>query len=290
MTLIPRIAIPIAAALLLTFPAVAPAQSFSTDQRHEIENIVKEYLIAHPEVLQEVMAALDKRQQESDAAKVRATIKSDKATLFDSPHQVVLGNPHGDVTVVEFFDYNCPHCKDAVSDMLTLLKTDHNLKFVLKEFPILTEGSVEAARVAVAVRMQDPTGAKYLAFHKALFSGRGLVDKARALGAAKQVGCDMARIDKDMTSDEVTRTMAEDQHLADALGVNGTPAYVVGDQLVIGAVGYDEAAEEDRRFAEIAASPRSAALLWPSRPVRAPDPCSIYPGRQWCARLCTGAR
>jgi protein-disulfide isomerase len=240
MNLIPRMAIPIATALLLALPAAAPAQSFSTAQRHEIESIVKEYLIAHPEVLQEVMTALDKRQQEAEAAKVRATIRNDKATLFDSSHQVVLGNPNGKVTVVEFFDYNCPHCKDAVSDMLDLLKANHDLKFVLKEFPILTQGSVEAAHVAVAVRMQDPTGAKYLAFHKELFSTRGLVDQARALAAAKDVGCDMARIERDMNSTEVKTTIAEDQHLADALGVSGTPAYVVGDQLVIGAVGYHE--------------------------------------------------
>jgi protein-disulfide isomerase len=152
----------------------------------------------------------------------------------------VLGNPNGKVTMVEFFDYNCPHCKDAVSDMLDLLKTDHDLRFVLKEFPILTEGSVEAAHVAVAVRMQDPTGAKYLAFHKELFTNRGLVDQARALSAAKNVGCDMARLKKDMNSDEVKATLAEDMKLADALGVNGTPSYVIGDQLLVGQVGAAE--------------------------------------------------
>jgi protein-disulfide isomerase len=236
----PLLALSIAAAMLLALPAAASAQSFSTAQRHEIESIVKDYLIAHPEVLQQVQAEIEKRQQEADAQKTRATIKKDNATLFDSPHQVVLGNPRGKVTMVEFFDYNCPHCKDAVADMLNLLKTDHDLRFVLKEFPILTPGSVEAAHVAIAVRMQDPTGAKYLAFHQKLFSSRGLVDKARALAAAKAVGCDMARIERDMNSDEVKKTIAEDMKLADALGVNGTPSYVIGDQLVVGAVGFKD--------------------------------------------------
>jgi protein-disulfide isomerase len=235
---IPRMAV--ALATLLALPVAASAQSFTPSQRHEIEGIIKDYLISHPEVMQDVQAALEKRQADADVQKARTAINKNNATLFNSPHQVVLGNPNGKVTMVEFFDYNCPHCKDAVSDMLDLLKTDHDLRFVLKEFPILTEGSVEAAHVAVAVRMQDPTGAKYLAFHKELFASRGLVDQARALAAAKNVGCDMARVKKDMNSDEVKTTLAEDMKLADALGVSGTPSYVIGDRVLVGQVGVAE--------------------------------------------------
>lgn len=244
MTFLQRTAIAIAAATLAALPAAASAQSFSTDQRQEIEKIVKDYLLAHPEVIQDAQAALDKRQQEAEAQKARTAIKQDSATLFSSPHQVVLGNPNGKVTMVEFFDYNCPHCKDAVPDMVNLLKTDHNLKFVLKEFPILAQGSVDAAHVAVAVRMQDPTGAKYLAFHQKLFASRGMVDQARALAAAKEVGCDMARIEKDMNSPEVQATINEDMKLADAIGVDGTPSYVIGDQLIVGAIGFDKLQEK----------------------------------------------
>jgi protein-disulfide isomerase len=235
---IPRMAVAIAT--LLALPVAASAQSFTPGQRHEIEGIIKDYLISHPEVMQDVQTALEKRQAEADVQKARTAINKNNATLFNSPHQVVLGNPNGKVTMVEFFDYNCPHCKDAVSDMLDLLKTDHDLKFVLKEFPILTEGSVEASHVAVAVRMQDPTGAKYLAFHKELFASRGLVDQTRALAAAKDAGCDMARVKKDMNSDEVKTTLREDMKLADALGVSGTPSYVIGDQLLVGQVGVAE--------------------------------------------------
>jgi protein-disulfide isomerase len=124
--------------------------------------------------------------------------------------------------------------------MLDLLKTNPDLKFVLKEFPVLGEGSVEAAHVAVAARMQDSTGKKYIEFHQKLLGGRGPADKARALAVAKEVGFDMARIEKDMDSDEVKKTIDEDMKLADALGVSGTPSYVVGDQVVVGAVGLDE--------------------------------------------------
>ena len=235
---VPRMVVVIAT--LLALPVAAVAQSFTPGQRQEIEGIIKDYLISHPEVMQDVQAALEKRQAEAEVQKAHTAIDKNNATLFNSPHQVVLGNPNGKVTMVEFFDYNCPHCKDAVSDMLDLLKTDHDLRFVLKEFPILTEGSVEAAHVAVAVRMQDPTGAKYLAFHKELFTSRGMVDQARALSAAKDVGCDMARVKKDMNSDEVKTTLAEDMKLADALGVNGTPSYVIGNQLLVGQVGVAE--------------------------------------------------
>jgi protein-disulfide isomerase len=244
MAFFPRTLFAIAAAATLLATPAAFAQSFSTDQRHEIESIIKDYLIAHPEVLQDAQAALDKRQQEAQAQKAHEAISKDSATLFNSSHQVVLGNPNGKVTMVEFFDYNCPHCKDAVSDMLNLLKTDHDLRVVLKEFPILAQGSVDAAHVAVAVRMQDPSGEKYLAFHQKLFSSRGMVDQDRALAAAKDVGCDMTRLEKDMKSPEVQTTIDEDMKLADAIGVDGTPSYVIGDQLIVGAIGFDKLQEK----------------------------------------------
>ncbi len=238
MSLISRIAVPLAAAMLFAAPVAAPAQTFSPDQRQQVENIVKDYLMAHPEVVQEVLAAVEKHQKDAEAQQQRATIRANNATLFNSPHQVVLGNPHGKIEMVEFFDYNCGFCKHALPDMVKLLDTNHDIKFVLKEFPVLGEGSVEAARVAVAARMQDPK--KYMQFHQKLLGGRGAADKARALAVAKEVGFDTARIERDMTSEEVNTTIAEDMKLADALGVNGTPSYVVGDELVVGAVGFDE--------------------------------------------------
>jgi protein-disulfide isomerase len=220
--------------------AMGAPDAFSASQTREIENIVKNYLVQHPEVLQEAMEALDRRQKEAEAEKARVTIRDNKTTIFNSTHQVVLGNPQGKVTMVEFFDYNCAFCKRAMTDMLDLLKTDSDLKFVLKEFPVLGPGSVEAAHVAVAARMQDPAGKKYLEFHQKLLGSRGPADKMRALAVAKDAGFDMTRLEKDMNSDEVKATIEENMKLADALGVSGTPTYVVGDEVVVGAVGLDE--------------------------------------------------
>jgi protein-disulfide isomerase len=228
-------------------PAATPApadsaalKAFTPEQQQAIGVLVKEYIAGHPEVVQDALDALDKRQKEADAEKARMTIKDNNATLFNSPHEVVLGNPQGNVTMVEFFDYNCAYCKRALPDMMTLLSNNPNLRFVLKEFPVLGDGSVEAAHVAVAARMQDPTGKKYIEFHQKLLGGRGAADKARALAVAKDVGFDMGRIEKDMDSPEVKTTIEEDMKLADLLGVSGTPTYVIGDEVVVGAVGLDE--------------------------------------------------
>jgi protein-disulfide isomerase len=224
---------------LVGAPVAAPAQSFTDTQRSDIEAIVKNYLIGHPEVLEEAMNELSKRQAADEAAKHEASVAKNAEEIFNSPRGVVLGNKDGDVTFVEFFDYNCGYCKRAMADMLDLLKNDPKLKVVLKEFPVLSEGSVEAAKVAVAVRMQDPTGKKYLDFHQKLLGGRGPADKARALAAAKDAGLDVARIEKDLASPEVKSTIEENFKLAEDMGLNGTPSYVIGKQIVVGAVGLD---------------------------------------------------
>jgi protein-disulfide isomerase len=220
-------------------PPAASAQSFSDSQRGDIETIVRNYLIAHPEVLEEAMAELNKRQAAADAEKHEASIASNAEAIFNSPRGVMIGNKDGDVTFVEFFDYNCGYCKRAMADMLDLMKSDPKLKVVLKEFPVLSPGSVEAAQVAVAVRMQDPTGKKYLEFHQKLLGGRGQADKAHAMAAAKEAGLDTARIEKDLANPEVKATIEENFKLAEAMGMNGTPSYVIGKQIVVGAVGLD---------------------------------------------------
>jgi len=233
---IPRLTAAVCAALLIAaVPLTARAAEFSKAQRTDIERIVHDYLVAHPEVLQEAMSELEKRQQAADTEKHKAAVKAHAKALFDSPDQVVLGNPNGNVTFVEFFDYNCGYCKRAMSDMLTLMKDDPKLKVVLKEFPVLGPGSVEAARVAVAVRMLAPK--KYLEFHTKLLGGRGHADGARALAVAKDIGLDMDRLQKDMKSPEVQKTLQQDFKLAEALGLNGTPSYVIGDDVVVGAIG-----------------------------------------------------
>jgi protein-disulfide isomerase len=240
-----RLLVPAVLALALCgAPSAVSAQSFSDVQRGDIETIVRNYLLAHPEVLEEAMTELSKRQAAAETEKHEASIAKNAETIFNSPRGVALGNKDGDVTFVEFFDYNCGYCKRAMADMLDLMKTDPKLKVVLKEFPVLSQGSVEAAQVAVAVRMQDASGKKYLDFHQKLLGGRGAADKARAMAAAKEAGLDIGRIEKDLASPEVRATIEENFKLAEAMGMNGTPSYVIGKQVVIGAVGLESLKEK----------------------------------------------
>jgi protein-disulfide isomerase len=233
----------LAAGIVVSLGAFAAhAQGFSDAQRGDIEKIIRDYLVGHPEVLQEAMTELDKKTAADEAAKNQAAVKDNAEEIFNSSRQVVVGNPQGDVTFVEFFDYNCGYCKRAMDDMFSLIKNDPKLKVVLKEFPVLGPGSVEAARVAVAVRMQDK-GKKYLDFHQKLLGGRGQADKARALAAAKETGFDMARIERDLGSAEVRETLEENLKLAEKLGLNGTPSYIIGQNVVVGAVGLDKLKE-----------------------------------------------
>lgn len=221
----------------------------------EVGEIVKRYFAQHPEALGEILA--DARVQRlpiagkaavpaiaavpsrgpRGAGEASAAIISNATSLFSSLHQVTLGNPHGDITLVEFFDYNCGFCKGALPDMLTLLKDDPNLKVVLKEFPILGPGSTEAARVSVAVRMQDPGGLKYLAFHQELLGTTEPVGMEKALAVAQKLGLDMTQLERDIVSSEVDATLAESTTLAGAIGVQGTPGYVIGNDVIPGAVG-----------------------------------------------------
>ena len=241
MTSSPRLIAAVCAALLATAaPQAVRAQTFSPVQQSEIERVVHDYLIAHPEVLQEAMAELEKRQSAAEVEKHKAGVKQHAQALFSSPRQVNLGNAKGDVTFVEFFDYNCGYCKRAMADMLTLMKDDPKLKVVLKEFPVLGPGSVEAAQVAAALTMQDKSGKRYLDFHQKLLGGRGQADKARALAVAKEVGADMPRLEKDMASAEIKSALEESMKLAEAFGIQGTPSYVVGNEVLVGAVGLKE--------------------------------------------------
>jgi protein-disulfide isomerase len=221
----------------------AVVKDYLASQPEELQHIVRDYLLKHPEILRDALTELVTKRAPAAprvapaSPEQKAAIRSNAEPLFNSPHQVVLGNRDGRVTLVEFFDYNCGYCRRALSDTLTLLQDDRDLRIVLKEFPILGPASTEAAAVAVAVRMQDPTGAKYLAFHRQLLGGRSQADRASALAAAREAGLDMARLERDLSGDEVRQTLAESVTLARALGINGTPGYVIGDAVIPGAIG-----------------------------------------------------
>ena len=160
-------------------------------------------------------------------------------TLTTSAYQATLGNPKGTATLVEFFDYNCHFCKGALPDISRLMKEDPNLKLVLKDFPVLGPGSVEAARVSAAARLQLP-GDRYWAFHTKLLGQHGPVGKAEALEVAKELGLDMDKLNKDLESPAVNEGLHEVMAMAETLQINGTPSFVVGGEVVVGAVGFDE--------------------------------------------------
>ena len=220
-------------------PTNASAQELSAAQKKQVETLVHDYIMAHPEIVQEALVELDRRQKDAEnEARLKITANSD-SKLYRSANHVVIGNPKGDVTLVEFFDYNCGYCKKGLPDVQKLVDTDKNLRVILKDLPILSPGSVEASKVAVALKNQM-TPEKFWEFHLKLMSVRGAVGEAQALAAARDTGADMARLTADLKRPEVIAAIDESRGLAETLSINGTPSYVLGTDLVVGAVGYDE--------------------------------------------------
>jgi protein-disulfide isomerase len=231
------------AALALAFLALAfspaRAEGFSAGQKAEIEAIIKDYLLEKPEVLREAIGVLDTREKAAEAKAREKAVSDPSSTLFSPVNQAVIGDPGGKITLIEFFDYNCGYCKRALSDLARLMKDNPDLRVVLRDFPILSPGSVEAAKVANAFLRQFQ-GEKFWEFHQKLLGARGPVGKAEALGVAKDLGADMDKLAKDAAAPDITAGIEESGNLAKSLMVTGTPTYVIGEDVAVGAVGYDE--------------------------------------------------
>ena len=228
------------AAGLLAAAAPARAAEFTPAQKAEMGGVIRDYLLQNPEVLQDAMVELERRQKAQDEAKREQAVDGKAAELFNAPGDVVLGNPKGKVTLVEFFDYNCGYCKRSLDDVAKLLKTEPDLRLVLKDFPVLGPGSVEAAYIAGAARNQFK-GDQFWQFHQRLLGGQhGPVGKAQALAVAKDMGANMDQLAKDAQNPELKANLQNTMQLADALSLTGTPSFVVGQDVVVGAVGYDE--------------------------------------------------
>jgi protein-disulfide isomerase len=226
------------AVLALTF-SPSRAESFSAGQKAEIEAIIKDYLLQKPEILREAIGALEAREKAAET-KAREKIVSDPAgALFSAANQAVVGNPKGKITLIEFFDYNCGYCKRALSDLARLMKDNPDLRVVLRDLPILSPGSLEAARTANAFLVQFQ-GVKFWEFHQKLLGSRGPVGKAEALAVAKDLGADMDKLAKDTALPGLSSGIEESGKLAKSLQVTGTPTFVIGEDVVVGAVGYDE--------------------------------------------------
>lgn len=217
--------------------AAAQAQAMDPQQRGAIETIVRDYLLANPEVIVDAIRLYREREQQAQEARAQQALSAHKDSLTNDPHAPVAGNPKGDVTVVEFFDYHCGYCKRVFPVLRELLDSDKNLRWVFKEFPILGPESVIASRAALAAWNLDP--AKYLDFHAALMGTSGGLPEERILKIAKSTGYDAGKLKKEMDSEAVTAEINRNHQLAETLGIRGTPAFIVGNELVPGAVDVD---------------------------------------------------
>jgi protein-disulfide isomerase len=222
------------AAALGNAPAFA-AEPFSQAQKGALDAAIRDYILKHPEVIVESLNAMQQRQEAAEKEQQRLALTRLQAELVANPSDPVLGNPDGDITVVEFFDYQCGYCKRMVEPVMQLLKQDPNVRWVMKEFPILGPASVTAARASVAALKQG----SYREFHVALMAYRGRLSDETVFQTAREVGLDIEKLKTDMASPETEKTIRDATMLARTLGVNGTPAFVIGDEILPGAVGLD---------------------------------------------------
>ena len=226
----------LACALVAAIPShVRAAADFTPAQREAIEGIIHDYLMHNPDVLIEaIRGAEDKLNHEADA-KAEKVLSDQRREIFDDPATPVGGNPRGDVTIVEFFDYRCPYCKQVLPSLQALLKEDQKLRFVYKEMPVLGPPSVTAAHAALAAQRQG----KYGAFHHAMMATKGQITDETVYKVAGSVGLDVDRLKQDMSAPEIGQALKTNLALADALNIRGTPGFIIGNHIVPGAIDLD---------------------------------------------------
>ena len=212
-------------------PAAAAPSTFSDAQKNEIVSIVKDYLLKNPELFLEIQAALESKMEKIQAERLKAALAASAKKLFHDPNAPVAGNPKGDVTVVEFFDYNCGYCKRGFPDVAKLIEQDPKVRVVFRELPILSKGSEEAARIAIAANMQG----KYWDFHSRMIAFKGQANEKSALKIAEKAGLDMKRLEADRKSKTVDEEITRVRELAQNLNINGTPHFIVGNRSIPGA-------------------------------------------------------
>ncbi|MEX2739998.1 DsbA family protein [Rhizobium mongolense] len=236
MTFFPKAFTALALAASVALPL--PAAALDDAQKKEFGAFIKEYLIQNPEIMIDVQNALQKKQEEARLVKANRAIEDNEKEIFDAKYDAAIGNPKADVTIVEFFDYNCGYCRHALSDMQTMLEKDKNVRFVLKELPILGPESAAAHKVSDAFRKLAPE--KYGEFHIALLGSGGRADEEKALGVAESLGVSKEQILAEMKDSPSDESVQKTYQLAQDLGITGTPSYVIGNELVQGAVGFED--------------------------------------------------
>ena len=223
-----------ALALAAAFAAPAPAQDLSEAARAEINAMIRDYILDNPEVIVEAMQVLEERQKSAEAGRDREMIEANRAAIYEDGFSHVAGAQNGDATLVEFIDYRCPYCKRAHESVAALIETDPNVRVIRKEFPILGPDSTFASRAAMAAKMQG--GALYEAFGDAMMAHKGDLTERETLRLAEGAGADMARLRADMERPEIAENIRATYTLARRLGINGTPGFIIGGQIVRGFV------------------------------------------------------
>ncbi|MBC8268404.1 MAG: DsbA family protein [Rhodospirillaceae bacterium] len=218
--------------------SASAGEELNAAQKMEVEKIIRDYIANNPDVLMRAMQDYQIRQQAAKLQQARNNLITLAADLNTNPASPVIGNPDGDVTIVEFFDYRCGYCKKVFPTIQALLKEDGNIRYVLKEFPILGPQSVIASQMALAIWNKAPE--KYRDFHTALMTARGQLNEKKALSIAENLGIDTSSFAKDMNGAPVTDELNQNMRLAQSLGIEGTPAFVVGQELAPGAISMDE--------------------------------------------------
>jgi protein-disulfide isomerase len=210
---------------------LAGSASFTDEQKKQIGEIVKDYLMKNPDVLVDVQSALEAKLEKEQSEKLKSFMSENAKEIYRGADSTVAGDPNGDITVVEFFDYNCGYCKRGLPEVQKLIEGDKKVRFVFKELPILSKGSEEAARAALAAKRQG----KYWEFHQAVLGGKGQANEASSLKAAEALGLDMPKFKADMASTSVQEELDKMKALAKKMGINGTPHFLVGDKSIPGA-------------------------------------------------------
>ncbi len=226
------IAVALTVGILLTMAPARAAEDLTAHQKQQIEELVRELLIKNPEILIEALEAYQRREKAESQAKARQALVDNREQIYNDPASPVGGNPNGDVTLVEFFDYQCGYCKSVVDRVAGAVAKDENVRWVFKEFPILGPVSVYASRAALAAHRQG----KYQEFHLAMMRSRGKLTEKKVLRFAARAGLDVARLEADMKTPEIAALIERNMALAEALSIRGTPAFVIGDVLVPGAI------------------------------------------------------
>ncbi len=216
---------------------VEPVQQQAGLAKEEVGPLVREYLLANPELIEEVQQVLQAKRDEEAQKLALAAIDENREAIFNTPEDMVIGNPNGDITLVEFFDYNCGFCKRAMEDVVKILEADNNVRVVLKEFPILGPDSLAAHQVSMAFRKLAPE--QYGDYHMALLGADVRATEALAIELALEYGVEEEALRAGIADPAIGDSIRKAYTLADALGISGTPSFVIGDETVFGAVGSD---------------------------------------------------